>query len=77
MQPLRVGQLKQPLPVCVLGDLYGARDGLEELYELGEAIVRHPALAAKVVVVAGDELVEGQAAVRGVAEELDAFRGKL
>jgi hypothetical protein len=38
-------------------------DGLEELHELGEAVVGEFALASEVVVVGRDELGEGHATV--------------
>lgn len=53
------------------------RDGFEKLHELGEAVVAQLALAAEVMMVGGDELVEGHSAVRLVAEEIHHLLPKL
>lgn len=52
-------------------------DGLEELHELGEAVVAELALPTEVMVVGGDELTEGHPAVRLVAEQVHHLLPKL
>jgi hypothetical protein len=52
-------------------------DALKEVGEPGEAIVSHAALTAKVVVVGGDELVEGHATLRVVLQQVHQLQGKL
>jgi hypothetical protein len=52
-------------------------DALKEVGEPGEAIVSHAALTAKVVVVCGDELVEGHATLRVVFQQVHQLQGKL
>lgn len=52
-------------------------DRLEELHELGEAVVAELALATEVMVVGGDELTEGHSAVRLVTEKVHHLLPKL
>ncbi|TNN57989.1 hypothetical protein EYF80_031813 [Liparis tanakae] len=52
-------------------------DRLEELQELGEAVVAELALATEVMVVRRDELAEGHSAVRLVAKEVHHLLAKL
>ena len=53
------------------------RDRLEELHELGEAVVAELALTTEVMVVGGDELTEGHSAVRLVTEKVHHLLPKL
>ncbi len=46
-QPLRIRELEKPFAVSVLRDLDGGRDGLEQLYQLGEPVIRHPVAIGK------------------------------
>ena len=53
------------------------RDGFKELYELVEAVVGELALTAKVVMVGGDQLAEGHAAVGLVTQQVHHLLAKL
>ena len=57
--------------------LYNVRQGIKELHEACVAIVSHPALLAKVMVVGGDELREGHAALRRVLEQVYQLPAEL
>ena len=50
---------------------------LEELHELGEAVVRHTTLLAEVVVIGRDELVEGHLALWAVLQQIDHLQRQL
>ena len=52
-------------------------NGLEQLDEFGEAVVGDAALLTEVMVVGGDELVEGHAALRTVLHEVDHLQREL
>lgn len=53
------------------------RNGFKQLHELGEPIVGELALAAKVVVISGDELAEGHAEVWLVPQQIHHLLPKL
>lgn len=53
------------------------RNGFKQFHELGEPIVGELALAAKVVVISGDELAEGHAEVWLVPQKINHLFPKL
>lgn len=53
------------------------RYGLKQFHEFGEAVVAELALAPEMVMIGGDEFIEGHPAVGLVTEEVDHLFGKL
>lgn len=62
---------------CFLAHHQYIGDCLEELHELGEAVVAELALTTKVMVVGGNEFTEGHSAVRLVTKKVHHLLPKL
>ena len=64
-------------PSLLSTDLNYGRDTLKQFNELGESIVRHAALFSEMMVVRGDELIKGHAALRTVLQQVNYFKREL
>ena len=63
--------------VCVRAYLQDVGDGLQQLQQLGVAVVGDAALLGEVVVVGGDELVDGQQAGGLALQQVDHLPAEL